>query len=79
MTIIGGIGTFAGPVIGAVGLHLPHTLFRDQVLQITGRSINVSELWELILGVIFIVVVLVFPQGVVGTIRRWRARRAVSR
>lgn len=78
MTIIGGIGTFAGPVIGAVGLHLPNTLFRDQVLQITGRSINVSELWELILGIIFVVVVLVFPQGVVGTLRRLRARRLNS-
>jgi branched-chain amino acid transport system permease protein len=74
-TIIGGIGTFTGPIIGAAGLHLSDTLLRDAEVTLAGRVINIGDSWALILGIVFIVVVLVFPQGVVGTWNRWRLRR----
>jgi len=74
MSIIGGIGTFTGPVLGASGLHLADTLFRDAVFTIGSTEINVGESWLMILGFIFILVVLVFPYGIVGTWVRFRAR-----
>ncbi len=71
MTVIGGIGTFTGPIIGSAGLHLLDVFFRDSTLTIGTFSIDIASIWSLLLGLIFIVVVLIFPQGVVGT---WRAR-----
>lgn len=78
MTIIGGAGTLFGPVIGASGLHLFEVFVRDQVVTIGSLTINFADIWGLLLGVIFILVVLIFPDGIVGTYRRWRTRR-VSR
>ncbi len=73
MTIIGGIGTFTGPVIGAGGLHLLDTVLRESVITIGNASIRIADVWELILGGIFIVTVIIFPQGIVGTWRKWRS------
>lgn len=75
MTIIGGVGTFVGPVIGSAGLELADVLLRDAKITLGSTVINVGESWNFLLGVVFIVVVLVFPYGVVGTWHRWRARR----
>lgn len=80
MTLVGGQATFAGPVLGAFGLHLLEDFLRDIVVTVGGVSINVGERWALILGVIFILIVIVFPYGVVGTVqnawRKWRARQS---
>jgi len=70
MTIIGGVGTFTGPVIGAAGLHLLDVTLREQVVTLAGLEIDIANIWALLLGVIFIAVVIVFPRGVVGTLRR---------
>ncbi len=75
MTIIGGAGTFAGPVIGAAGLQLSDRMLRDRVLTIGATTIDIGASWTLILGVLFILVVIVFPYGIVGTWARWRAKR----
>ncbi|MCB9454309.1 MAG: branched-chain amino acid ABC transporter permease [Anaerolineaceae bacterium] len=74
MTIIGGIGTFSGPVIGASVLHLSERIFNREFV-IGAMTINIGENWSLILGVAFILVVMVFPQGIVGTWVKWRAGR----
>lgn len=74
MTIIGGIGTFNGPVLGAAGLHLLDVFFRDSTLVIGGTSIEIAKWWGLILGIGFITVVIVFPQGIIGTWVRWRSK-----
>lgn len=80
MTIIGGIGTFTGPVLGAGGLYLADSLLRDAVITIGETTISISDSWTLILGLIFVVVVLVFPLGIVGTWRKfWMSRRARKR
>jgi branched-chain amino acid transport system permease protein len=74
MTIIGGVGTFTGPVIGASGLHLLDVFLRDAVITIGSVTINIGERWLLLLGFIFVLVVLVFPYGVIGTWNRLRTR-----
>ncbi len=76
MTIIGGVGTFSGPVIGAAGLHLSDRLLRDAVITVGGVTINIGASWTLILGIAFIVVVIVFPQGVS---QLWHPRSVKSR
>jgi branched-chain amino acid transport system permease protein len=74
MTIIGGVGTFTGPIVGAAGLHLSERVLNREFV-FGDTIVNIGQNWSLILGLIFIVVVLVFPQGVVGTWLRWRMRR----
>ncbi|WP_210324857.1 ABC transporter permease [Microvirga alba] len=65
MLLLGGIQTIAGPLVGAGVLHT----LRDQIMPLTG-------LWRLFLGVSIIAMVLLFPRGLVGTIRHWREERA---
>ncbi len=55
MTYIGGVGSFAGPIVGAVIITL---------LQI--RLSDVTSAWQLYFGLMFIGVVLFAPEGVVG-------------
>jgi len=64
MLLIGGIQTVTGPLVGAGVLHV----LRDQIMPLT-------SLWRLVLGLSIIAIVLVFPRGIVGTIRDWREER----
>jgi branched-chain amino acid transport system permease protein len=75
MTIIGGAGTFSGPIIGATALHMSDRLLRNSVIPIVNTRINLSDSWNLILGIAFIVVVMIFPQGIAGTWLRWQRGR----
>lgn len=74
MTIIGGTGTFAGPVIGAAALHLSDRLLRTP-FNVGPLTVNLTDSWNLILGIAFVMVVIIFPQGAVGTWMRWRSRQ----
>ncbi len=71
MTLIGGAGTYNGPVIGAFALRLTEQLLRDAILTLGPVEINIGERWALILGGLFILSVMVFPAGIVGT---WNLR-----
>jgi branched-chain amino acid transport system permease protein len=67
MAIIGGIGTVAGPVLGAVLLKLSSEVFR-----------NVFEQANLLIyGALLIVVILFIPDGLIGGLRRLIDRRKV--
>ena len=55
MTLIGGMGTLWGPILGAGFYILAQGLLE-----------TITEQWRLILGLIFIVVVLGFPSGIAG-------------
>jgi branched-chain amino acid transport system permease protein len=65
MLLLGGIQTVTGPLVGAGILHA----LRDQIMPLT-------PLWRLLLGLSIIAMVLIFPRGIVGTIRHWREERA---
>jgi len=62
MTLLGGLGTVFGPVVGAATIVLLQTQLADKV----GSWVTV------IIGVIFVVCVMVFRRGIVG---EWLARR----
>ena len=68
MTLLGGMGTFAGPVIGAFTIIGLQNFLADRV----GSWINV------IIGVIFVVCVVAFRRGFVGELLAWRQRRAAA-
>ena len=65
MTLLGGMGTFAGPVIGAFTIIGLQNFLADRV----GSWINV------IIGAIFVVCVVAFRRGFVGELRAWQLRR----
>ena len=79
MTIIGGLGTFTGPVVGAAGLHLSDRMLSSTTIMLSPEvEIVMSDIWNLVLGIAFIVVVMLFPQGVVGTLRAWWLKRTTK-
>lgn len=63
MTIIGGVGTLIGPMLGAA------------VLQLLGYTLNATlgAVWQLAIGILYVLLVLFLPYGIVGT---WRNRGA---
>jgi urea transport system permease protein len=68
---VGGRGTLVGAVIGAVGVNFARSVLTNYF----------PELWPFLLGGLFIAVVLVFPEGLVGLMRRLNvasARRALG-
>jgi branched-chain amino acid transport system permease protein len=65
MTLLGGMGTFAGPVLGAFTIIGLQNYLADRV----GSWVTV------IIGVIFVVCVIAFRKGFVGELRAWRQRR----
>ncbi|PJF37200.1 MAG: hypothetical protein CUN49_01435 [Candidatus Thermofonsia Clade 1 bacterium] len=75
MTIIGGAGTLLGPVIGAVGLRLLELQLRNVQIALGDAVLDIGRALPIILGALFILVVLVFPYGIVGTFTRWRLNR----
>ena len=62
MVIIGGLGTLVGPALGAMVFLLLQELLSSY-----------TEHWMLLNGVIFVVMVVFFPGGLVGGLRRWLA------
>lgn len=66
MVLLGGIQTLAGPVVGAITF----TWLHDTVARNT-------DYWRAMLGAIILILVLLFPQGIAGSIKqltdRWRA------
>ncbi|MBN1967461.1 MAG: branched-chain amino acid ABC transporter permease [Anaerolineae bacterium] len=78
-TLLGGTGTFIGPPIGAGVLYLGEVALRGLEITIGSTVIDVGDTWALFLGIGFIVVVMVFPSGIVGTWNQWRAKRRGSR
>ena len=65
MTLLGGMGTFAGPVVGAITIIGLQNYLADRV----GAWVTV------IIGAIFVVCVLAFRKGIVGELLAWQQRR----
>ncbi|MBP1720203.1 MAG: branched-chain amino acid transporter permease, partial [Deltaproteobacteria bacterium] len=63
MTLLGGPGTFFGPFIGAGAF-----LYLEDIIS------GFTQYWMIVLGPIFVLCVLFFPQGIWGTVRDWTER-----
>ena len=71
MCLLGGMGTFFGPFVGAAVF-----LYLEDVVT------NFTRYWMGVVGIIFMVFVLFFPKGLWGTllyqVERWQRRQAGS-
>src|SRR5262252_233743 len=63
MTVLGGFRTFIGPVIGAIAFTYLKTY-----------AVGFTVYWQLLLGSVLVVLVLVLPTGIMGAIERLTAR-----
>src|SRR5208283_2639253 len=63
---VGGRGTLTGAVIGAVLVNYAKTYFTSGFL---------APYWLFMLGALFVLVTLLLPRGIVGTMRHWNALR----
>jgi urea transport system permease protein len=63
---VGGRGTLTGAVIGAVLVNYAKTFFTSGFL---------APYWLFMLGALFVLVTLLLPRGIVGTMRHWNALR----
>jgi branched-chain amino acid transport system permease protein len=68
-TVLGGFGTFAGPIIGAVVFNYLKTF-----------AVGYTVYWQMFLGVVLVTLVLALPTGIMGMIariaQRWRGAPA---
>ena len=64
MAILGGKGTLWGPILGAIVFHLFKEFFWTYLFG-----------WQRVaLGALIVVIIVFFPAGIVGGLRRWRER-----
>jgi branched-chain amino acid transport system permease protein len=63
MSLLGGMGTFLGPFVGAAVFVVLH-----DVLSLATRH------WQLFVGALFMVFVLFFPRGIWGSLLHWTSR-----
>ena len=68
MTLLGGMGTFAGPVVGAITIIGLQNFLADRV----GSWVTV------IIGAIFVFCVIAFRRGIVGELLAWLQRRRAA-
>ncbi len=65
MVLLGGVQTVTGPIVGAFAF----VWLQDWLVR------AIAEYWRLVLGASIVVIVLAFPQGLVGSLVGWRERR----
>jgi len=63
MTVLGGFGNFFGPVLGA----FVYVALQDQLMSLT-------QYWRFALGVVLILIIVLFPTGLMGLVERRHSR-----
>ena len=63
MTVLGGFRTFVGPIVGAIAFTYLKTY-----------AVGFTVYWQLLLGVVLVVLVLVLPTGIMGAVERLTSR-----
>lgn len=85
MTVIGGMGTLYGAVVGASLFLLAETYLQNGLGWVHARvegipllaDVLTPERWLMWLGILFVLSIYFFPKGIVGQLRVWaQARRA---
>jgi branched-chain amino acid transport system permease protein len=69
MTFLGGLGTLAGPILGAIILEPTQQFFTIQFSQ--------NGFYLIIYGILFLTIILLLPEGIIPTLRKtWQKRKA---
>jgi branched-chain amino acid transport system permease protein len=69
MGFFGGLGTIAGPLLGALVL--------ESLQQYLTQTVSANGTYLIAYGVLFLVVILIMPRGIVPSVTGWLARRRV--
>ncbi|WP_394239018.1 branched-chain amino acid ABC transporter permease [Niallia oryzisoli] len=70
MTIIGGVGTLIGAVIGSGIIEFAHHWLTEMA-----KTHWIFERWIIFFGIIYILAVMFFPQGIVGTVKNLKFKK----
>lgn len=70
MTIIGGVGTLVGAVIGSGIIEIAHHWLTEMA-----KIHWIFERWIIFFGIIYILAVMFFPQGIVGTLKNLKVKK----
>lgn len=68
MTIVGGVGTLVGPILGAGVVQALNTFLS-----------TIFRHWLLVFGLIYVLIVMFLPKGIIGTVTELWERRRVPR
>ncbi|WP_203362039.1 branched-chain amino acid ABC transporter permease [Bacillus sp. REN10] len=71
ITIIGGVGTLVGAIIGAGLIEFAHHWLTE-----LAKVHWIFERWIIFFGIIYILAVMFFPQGIVGTLIKMKRKRS---
>jgi branched-chain amino acid transport system permease protein len=55
MTVLGGFGSFFGPIVGAFSF-----------VMLKGELMGITQYWRFMLGAILAILVVLFPRGLIG-------------
>ena len=72
MVILGGMGNFAGAIVGAFAFEYLLHLFKD--LPQVG-SVNLGKHWQLWMGLFIVLLVCFAPRGILGLVERFSRRK----
>jgi branched-chain amino acid transport system permease protein len=76
MVILGGMGNFAGAIVGAFAFEILLSLFKDLP---TVGSVALGKHWQLWMGLFIVAVVTFAPRGLLGLAERLMRRREVAK
>ncbi|MBM6617151.1 branched-chain amino acid ABC transporter permease [Bacillus sp. RD4P76] len=74
MTIIGGVGTLTGAILGAGIIEFAHHWLTG-----LAKVHWIFERWIILFGIVYILSVMFFPKGIVGTTMHWFEKRKYAR
>jgi branched-chain amino acid transport system permease protein len=67
MSLLGGMGTFLGPVVGGSLLTV--------LYEVLGTTF--VEYYLILVGAIIVLIIVVMPRGIVGTLKAWKGLRFI--
>ncbi|MGB4116322.1 MAG: branched-chain amino acid ABC transporter permease [Polaromonas sp.] len=75
MVILGGMGNFAGAIVGAFAFEYLLHVFKD--LPHVG-SVNLGKHWQLWMGLFIVLLVMFAPRGILGLVEKFLKRKGTS-
>ncbi|RYF43178.1 MAG: branched-chain amino acid ABC transporter permease [Comamonadaceae bacterium] len=73
MVILGGMGNFAGAIVGAFAFETLLHVFKDLP---TVGTVNLGKHWQLWMGLFIVLLVVFAPRGILGLVERFTQRKA---
>ncbi len=75
MVILGGMGNFAGAIVGAFAFEYLLHVFKDLP---TVGSVNLGKHWQLWMGLFIVLLVMFAPRGILGLVEKFLKRKGTS-